>query len=101
MRGPFACNRISQHRYSAAFCNGGDFPLVSFMSKPSIRNNLTIFNADIAAAHQQGLRYILGYGLVIFACCEPKMNSSAVGRRTALHAMAHRELATPRVSHSG
>ncbi|TFK85874.1 glycoside hydrolase family 79 protein [Polyporus arcularius HHB13444] len=51
---------ISQHRYSAAFCDGGSFPLVSFMSKSTIRSNLTIFNADIAATHAQGLRYILG-----------------------------------------
>ncbi|KAI0787956.1 hypothetical protein C8Q74DRAFT_1315715 [Fomes fomentarius] len=51
---------ISQHHYSAAFCNGGSFPLVSFMSKPSIRGNLSIFNADIAATHAQGLPYILG-----------------------------------------
>lgn len=56
-------SRISQHHYSAAFCNGGSFPLVSFMSKPSIRGNLSIFNADIAATHAQGLPYILGYAV--------------------------------------
>ncbi|KAI0751865.1 glycoside hydrolase family 79 protein [Daedaleopsis nitida] len=55
-----AISVISQHRYSAVFCDGGNFPLVSFMDKASIRNNLTIFNADIAATHAQGLPYILG-----------------------------------------
>ncbi|KAH8107686.1 glycoside hydrolase family 79 protein [Cristinia sonorae] len=51
---------ISQHRYSAAFCNGGDFPLISFMNKANVRGNLTVFNADIAATQQHGLRYIFG-----------------------------------------
>ncbi|TCD64842.1 hypothetical protein EIP91_003590, partial [Steccherinum ochraceum] len=51
---------ISQHRYSAAFCSGGDFPLVSFMSKANVRGNLTIFEADIAATQQRGLRYVFG-----------------------------------------
>ncbi|CCM03869.1 uncharacterized protein FIBRA_06020 [Fibroporia radiculosa] len=51
---------ISQHQYSAAFCNGGDFGLISFMNKSSIRSNLTIFEADIAATYAQGLTYILG-----------------------------------------
>jgi len=51
---------ISQHRYSAAFCNGGDFPLTSFMNKASVRSNLTLFEADIAATKQRGLRYVLG-----------------------------------------
>ncbi|KAH9856965.1 glycoside hydrolase family 79 protein [Lenzites betulinus] len=51
---------ISQHQYSAAFCNGGDFPLTSFMSKAAVRGNLTHFEADIAASHAQGLTYILG-----------------------------------------
>lgn len=54
-------NSISQHQYSAAFCQGGDFPLTSFMSKAAVRGNLTIFEADIAATHEQGLVYILGY----------------------------------------
>ena len=58
--------RISQHHYSAAFCNGGDFPLVSFLSKSAIRGNLSIFNDDIAATHAQGLPYILGYGVMFF-----------------------------------
>lgn len=57
----FTHDRISQHQYSAAFCQGGDFPLVSFMSKAAVRGNLTIFEADIAATHEQGLQYILGY----------------------------------------
>ncbi|KAL4247519.1 Beta-glucuronidase C-terminal domain-containing protein [Abortiporus biennis] len=51
---------ISQHRYSAAFCNGGDFPLTSFMSKSSVRGNLTLWKPDIALASQHGLRYVLG-----------------------------------------
>ncbi|KAI0751851.1 glycoside hydrolase family 79 protein [Daedaleopsis nitida] len=55
-----AISVISQHQYSAAFCNGGDFPLVSFMSKAAVRGNLTVFNADIAATKARGLRYILG-----------------------------------------
>ncbi|KAI8984835.1 glycoside hydrolase family 79 protein [Trametes punicea] len=55
-----AISVISQHQYSAAFCNGGDFPLVSFMSKAAVRGNLTIFEADIAATYAKGLLYILG-----------------------------------------
>ncbi|EKM58753.1 glycoside hydrolase family 79 protein [Phanerochaete carnosa HHB-10118-sp] len=51
---------VSQHRYSAAFCQGGDFPLVSFMSKSAVRSNLTLFEDDIAATVQEGLVYILG-----------------------------------------
>lgn len=51
---------ISQHRYSAAFCDGGDFPLISFMNKANVRSNLTVFENDIAAAKDQGLGYILG-----------------------------------------
>ena len=54
-------HRISQHQYSAAFCNGGDFPLTSFMSKSAVRGNLTIFQDDIAATHARGLTYVLGY----------------------------------------
>ncbi|KAH9887651.1 glycoside hydrolase family 79 protein [Cubamyces lactineus] len=55
-----AISVISQHRYSAAFCNGGDFPLISFMSKANVRSNLTVFEADIAATQAKGLLYILG-----------------------------------------
>ncbi|KAI0368386.1 glycoside hydrolase family 79 protein [Pilatotrama ljubarskyi] len=55
-----AISTISQHRYSAAFCNGGDFPLISFMSKANVRGNLTVFEADIAATYAKGLLYILG-----------------------------------------
>ncbi|KAJ8495443.1 hypothetical protein ONZ51_g1729 [Trametes cubensis] len=55
-----AISVISQHRYSAAFCNGGDFPLISFMSKANVRGNLTVFEADIAATQAKGLLYILG-----------------------------------------
>lgn len=51
---------VSQHRYSAAFCSGGDFPLVSFMNKAAVRGNLTLFEDDIAATVEQGLAYILG-----------------------------------------
>ncbi|KAH9949137.1 glycoside hydrolase family 79 protein [Amylocystis lapponica] len=51
---------ISQHQYSAAFCNGGDFGLISFMNKTTVRGNLTIFEADIAATYEQGLTYVLG-----------------------------------------
>ncbi|OCH91400.1 glycoside hydrolase family 79 protein [Obba rivulosa] len=51
---------ISQHRYSANFCNGGDLGLISFMNKAAVRGNLSIFDADIAATHEQGLVYILG-----------------------------------------
>ncbi|KAI0686429.1 glycoside hydrolase family 79 protein [Cytidiella melzeri] len=51
---------ISQHRYSAAFCNGGDFPLISFMNKASVRGNLTVFRDDIEATVALGLPYILG-----------------------------------------
>ncbi|RDX48501.1 glycoside hydrolase family 79 protein [Lentinus brumalis] len=55
-----AISQISQHKYSAAFCNGGDFPLTSFMSKAAVRGNLTVFEADIAATHARGLTYVLG-----------------------------------------
>ncbi|KAI0071769.1 glycoside hydrolase family 79 protein [Panus rudis PR-1116 ss-1] len=51
---------ISQHRYSAAFCSGGDFALSSFMSKAAVRGNLTLWKPDIAASQQRSLRYILG-----------------------------------------
>ncbi|KAF9812100.1 hypothetical protein IEO21_06383 [Rhodonia placenta] len=51
---------ISQHQYSAAFCNGGDFGLISFMNKASVRGNLTIFEADINATYEHGLTYVLG-----------------------------------------
>lgn len=53
--------RISQHRYSAAFCNGGDFPLRSFMSKASVRGNITVFRDDIEATLAKGFPYILGF----------------------------------------
>lgn len=52
---------ISQHRYSAAFCSGGDFALSSFLSKANVRSNLTLWKPDIAASKQHGLRYVLGY----------------------------------------
>ncbi|KAM5530161.1 hypothetical protein V8D89_016163 [Ganoderma adspersum] len=55
-----AISVISQHHYSGFFCQGGNFPLVSFLSKAAVRGNLSIFNADIAATHAQGLTYILG-----------------------------------------
>ena len=54
-------HRISQHHYSAAFCQGGDFPLTSFMNKQYVRGNLSIFEADIAETYSRGLTYILGY----------------------------------------
>ncbi|RPD70303.1 glycoside hydrolase family 79 protein [Lentinus tigrinus ALCF2SS1-7] len=55
-----AISQISQHQYSAVFCNGGDFPLTSFMSKSAVRGNLTGFKDDIAATHARGLTYVLG-----------------------------------------
>ncbi|KAH9936781.1 uncharacterized protein BXZ73DRAFT_100205 [Epithele typhae] len=55
-----AISTISQHHYSAFFCSGGSFSLESFMSKVSIRSNLSTFSADIAATRAQGLDYILG-----------------------------------------
>ncbi|KAI0753139.1 glycoside hydrolase family 79 protein [Daedaleopsis nitida] len=55
-----AISVISQHHYSTVPCDGGNVVLVSFMDKASIRSNLTIFNADIAATQAQGLTYILG-----------------------------------------
>lgn len=54
--------RISQHQYSAAFCSGSDFDLISFMNKTSIRGNLTVFEEDVAATHANGLDYILAPG---------------------------------------
>ena len=58
---------ISQHRYSGAFCSGGDFPLISFMSKASVRSNLTLWKPDIATVHGLRLRYILGLVFSDFA----------------------------------
>ncbi|TBU46627.1 glycoside hydrolase family 79 protein [Dichomitus squalens] len=55
-----AITQISQHRYSAAFCQGGDFPLTSFLNKQYIRGNLSVFEADIAETHSRGLTYVLG-----------------------------------------
>jgi len=52
--------QISQHRYSGAFCSGGDFALASFMSKAAVRSNITVFSADIAKVHSTGLKYVLG-----------------------------------------
>ena len=57
----FGTSSISQHRYSAAFCSGGDFALSSFLSKTNVRGNLTLWKPDIAASKQRGLRYVLGY----------------------------------------
>ncbi|KAI0337156.1 glycoside hydrolase family 79 protein [Trametopsis cervina] len=51
---------ISQHRYSAAFCSGGDFALSSFMRKANVRGNLTVFRDDIEASLENGYQYILG-----------------------------------------
>ena len=53
--------RISQHHYSGAFCDGGDFALASFMSKAFVRGNLSVHEADIAATKEKGLQFILGY----------------------------------------
>ena len=57
---PELCDRISQHQYSGAFCNGGGVKLRSFMSKPAVRSNLTIFKSDIAVTRNRGFVYILG-----------------------------------------
>jgi len=54
------CERVSQHRYSGVFCNGGDFHLRSFMSKSAVRGNLTVFKSDIAATRSRGLVYVMG-----------------------------------------
>ena len=73
------------------FCDGGSFPLVAFMSKPAIRGNLTIFNADIAATHAQGLTYILGYVVTVFpllSCDMLTLCPLAAERRIASHVMA-------------
>ncbi|PCH34775.1 glycoside hydrolase family 79 protein [Wolfiporia cocos MD-104 SS10] len=51
---------ISQHQYSAAFCNGGVFDLESLMNKTNIRNNLTIYVDDIAATYERDLTYVIG-----------------------------------------
>ncbi|GJJ10670.1 hypothetical protein Clacol_004897 [Clathrus columnatus] len=52
--------QISQHRYSGAFCSGGNFALASFMSKDSVRSNLTVFSSDVEATIQKGFPYVLG-----------------------------------------
>ena len=54
------CDRVSQHRYSGVYCNGGDFQLRSFMSKPAVRGNLTVFKSDIAVARSHELVYVMG-----------------------------------------
>lgn len=54
------CDRVSQHRYSGAFCDGGDFHLRSFMSKSAVRGNLTVFTSDIVATRSRGLVYVMG-----------------------------------------
>lgn len=53
-------NRISQHRYSGAFCSGGDFALTSFMSKAAVRSNLTVFASDVQVVIDTGFPYVLG-----------------------------------------
>ena len=75
--------RISQHCYSAAFCNGGDFPLTSFMSKQAVRGNLTIYEADIAETHRRNLTYILGYVASSdgHRSCGPAMNANVGPQR--------------------
>ncbi|KAI0370564.1 hypothetical protein BV20DRAFT_1052316 [Pilatotrama ljubarskyi] len=56
-----AISVISQHHYSViSSCNGTQISLASFMSKESVRSNLTIFEADIAAVKAKGLGYVLG-----------------------------------------
>ena len=65
--------------------------MVAFMSKPAIRGNLTIFNADIAATHAQGLTYILGYvvtGFLLLSCDMLTLCTIDAERRIASHAMA-------------
>lgn len=37
------------------------------MNKATIRSNLSIFESDIAATHAKGLRYILGYVVILSA----------------------------------
>jgi len=53
-------NTISQHRYSAAFCAGGDFALASFMSKTAVRSNISLFDDGIVVSKERGLDYKLG-----------------------------------------
>lgn len=58
---PTSCfHRISQHLYSAMICDGGDLSLAYFMNKTAVRGNLSVFEADIAATHANGLGYVLG-----------------------------------------
>ncbi|KAF8588175.1 glycoside hydrolase family 79 protein [Ramaria rubella] len=52
--------QISQHRYSGAFCSGGNFALASFMSKAAVRSNLTLFSPDVAEVRSKGFPYVLG-----------------------------------------
>ncbi|KAG5638580.1 hypothetical protein H0H81_011800 [Sphagnurus paluster] len=51
---------ISQHQYSGAFCEGGDFLLQALMDKYTIRSNLTTLFPDIRTTKGHGLKYILG-----------------------------------------
>jgi hypothetical protein len=57
---PRARNRVSQHHYSGTFCTGTAAILQALMTKSAIRGNLTQFAPDIAAAHANGLPYVLG-----------------------------------------
>ncbi|KAJ7475659.1 glycoside hydrolase family 79 protein [Mycena latifolia] len=51
---------FSEHHYSGSFCTGNGGLLQDLMTKSTIRSNLTIYTADVAATHEQGLDYILG-----------------------------------------
>ncbi|KAK7692975.1 hypothetical protein QCA50_004616 [Cerrena zonata] len=50
---------ISQHRYSIT-TGSADATLSSFLNKANVRSNLTLWQPDIAATKQRGLRYVIG-----------------------------------------
>ncbi|EAU85549.2 hypothetical protein CC1G_06262 [Coprinopsis cinerea okayama7 len=51
---------ISQHRYSGSFCTGSPVLLQDLMTKTTIRGNISVYAADIAATRALGLDYVLG-----------------------------------------
>jgi hypothetical protein len=57
-----ATKQFSMHTYSGAFAEGMPVHVGSLMSKRSVRANLTIKAADVAATHAEGLEYTLSEG---------------------------------------
>lgn len=67
---------ISQHRYSINTLDTGNISLSSVLNKANIRSNLTLWQADIAATKQRGLRYVIGYVMfmIVFLMNTPQFD---------------------------